>query len=39
LINTIEINPYNYAILEYEYPKGCSKDLPDESDNFGKSVC
>lgn len=34
LINTIEINPYDYSISEYESPNGSSKDLPNEWDKF-----
>lgn len=36
LINTIEINPFAYANIEYEYPNGSSKDLPDEWYKFWK---
>ncbi len=34
LINTIEINPYDYANTEYQCPNGSSKDLPYEWNKF-----
>lgn len=36
LINTIEISPYNYKILDHESPKGRRKDFPDEYETFRK---
>ncbi|MEZ4887279.1 MAG: hypothetical protein R3E32_21280 [Chitinophagales bacterium] len=37
LRNTIELNPYDYASSEYEYPNGSSKDLPEEWAKFWKN--
>lgn len=36
MINTIEINPYDFANSEYEYPNGSLKELPDEWNKFWK---
>ena len=36
LINTIEINPCDFANSEYEYPKGSSAEMPGEWDKFWK---
>jgi hypothetical protein len=36
LINTIEINPYDFSNQEYDYPNGSSIEFPDEWNQFWK---
>ena len=36
LINTIEINPFDFADSNFEHPNGSAMDLPEEWDKFWK---